>query len=73
MFLITGSAGSSAAIMRAPQQNSNGVYIDRTPETPNIAVTPGKIDSYQSVNELLDGCVMYYYAVAHKYIIMVSQ
>lgn len=34
---------------------------------------PGNMNPVQSVNELLDCSIMYYFAVAHKYIIMVSR
>lgn len=50
--------------------NSNGVS-ERQPLAAAISITPGKLDPSQSISELLDSCILYYYAVAHKYIIMV--
>lgn len=36
------------------------------------SVTTGNMDTHQSISEILDSCVIYYYAVAHKYITMVN-
>lgn len=32
---------------------------------------PGNVDDGYAINELLDCCILYYYAVAHKYVVMV--
>lgn len=37
------------------------------------AMANGPMDEIVSLNDMLDSCIMYYYAVAHKYIVMVSQ
>lgn len=38
-----------------------------------LNIQGGNVDEYYSLTNLLDCCVLYYYAVAHKYIIMVSR
>lgn len=35
-------------------------------------IRPGKMDEYHSLTNILDCCILYYYAVGHKYIVMVS-
>lgn len=35
-------------------------------------VRAGSIDAYQSLNEMLDCSIFYYYSVAHKYIVMIA-
>lgn len=82
MFLITGSSRSSlsslrsdirAADMSAGNFNSpfvaNGNSLPRPVDAP---IKPGNIDAYESLTNLLDCCILYYYAVAHKYVIMVN-
>lgn len=45
----------------------NGSLEDR------FAIQPGNVPEYSSLTNLLDCCILYYYAVAHKYIIMVNK
>ncbi|KAJ6636383.1 E3 ubiquitin-protein ligase, partial [Pseudolycoriella hygida] len=68
MFLITGSSSNSNEYMIVDQSNSNSLRPGQTIET----VSTGKIDDHQSISEILDSCVLYYYAVAHKYITMIA-
>lgn len=44
----------------------------RASETKYIPVKPGELDQRISICQLLDCSVLFYYAVAHKYIVMVS-
>lgn len=36
-----------------------------------VRMQPGNVDDEYSINKLLDCCILYYYAVAHKYVVMV--
>lgn len=38
----------------------------------DIQMSPGNMQPRESLTYLLDSCVLYYYAVAHKYTIMVG-
>lgn len=60
MLLILPCTLSASNNIRQPEQ-----AVD-------ASVANGSVDSHQSISELLDSCVLYYYAVAHKYITMVS-
>lgn len=42
------------------------------PGTFDIPIKTGNMECRESLTYLLDSCVLYYYAVAHKYTIMVS-
>lgn len=44
----------------------------RATEAKYIPVKPGELDQRKSICQLLDCSVLFYYAVAHKYIVMVS-
>lgn len=82
MLLITGGNASSSisALALASTSSINagsGFQIEHSffehSISDNKERSPGNISPVQSVNELLDCCIMYYFAVAHKYIIMVSR
>lgn len=69
MFLLTGSSRTSLASLR-----TNGFNILGNGGSSNVTdppSTPGNVNAYESLNHLLDCCILYYYAVAHKYLIMV--
>lgn len=79
MFLLTGSSRSSLSSLRSELRstelaangmipNINGLSSPRLTDQPT---RPGSMEAYESLVNLLDCCVLYYYAVAHKYIIMV--
>ncbi|XP_037034222.1 E3 ubiquitin-protein ligase RNF123 isoform X3 [Bradysia coprophila] len=69
MFLITGSS-SSNEFMFVDQPNSSNI---RQPvQATETSITAGTLDAHQSISEILDSCVIYYYAVAHKYITMIA-
>lgn len=85
MFLITGASGSSTSSTSLANMASTSTTTERIspgfqmqhPILEQLVrrckdIQPGSIDPLRSVNELLDCCIMYYYAVAHKYIVMVS-
>lgn len=82
MFLLTGSSRTSLASLRSELRSSelnenlndimpvaNGFGNSRIAEQ---LTRPGAIESHDSLVNLLDCCILYYYAVAHKYIIMAS-
>lgn len=75
MFLITGfqSQASSASVIPNSESNTSSTMEISTGGHQRAAspVSAGNADSYLCLNELLDCCIMYYYAVAHKYIVMV--
>lgn len=78
MLLITGgNASSSISTVALSSGGSNGSFQIEHQffERPNKERSPGNMNMnpVHSVNELLDCCIMYYFAVAHKYIIMVSK
>lgn len=80
MFLLTGNPRSSLNNLRPEVRsadllaslnvgNGSSSHFTKVPETP---VKPGDVSAPESLKSLLDCCILYYYAVAHKYIIMVS-
>lgn len=84
MFLLTGNSRSQLATLRAdarPSDTHHGGLSDganvsngSSSNFTRIAdplVKPGEITAHVSLTSLLDCCILYYYAVAHKYIIMV--
>lgn len=71
MFLITGSASSSNEFMFVDQSN-NSSNLRQPVLSFDTTTATGNIDAHQSISEILDSCVLYYYAVAHKYITMVN-
>lgn len=84
MFLLTGnSARSQLATLRSDARPTemNGGLADganvgngSTSNFSKIADPPvkaGEVTAPDSLKSLLDCCILYYYAVAHKYIIMV--
>lgn len=79
MFLITGSSRSSLSSLRsdirAADASFNSPFMANGNSLPRPAdppIKPGNIDAYESLTNLLDCCILYYYAVAHKYVIMVN-
>lgn len=84
MFLLTGSARSSLSTLRSDVRSSelltglNGGINVSNGSSANFAkiadtpIKPGDINAHDSLKNLLDCCILYYYAVAHKYIIMVK-
>lgn len=80
MFLFTsGSRSSLSSIIRAGSQRSiehpeiHNINSEQRINVEKFAIRPGNMDEYASLTNLLDCCVLYYYAVAHKYIIMVGE
>lgn len=73
MFLLTGSSRTSLASLRTNGFNvlGNGGSSNLTSNVTDPPSTPGNVNAYESLNHLLDCCILYYYAVAHKYLIMV--
>lgn len=79
MFLITGSSRSSLASLRsdiltAESGHFNSPFMangNSLPRPAEAAIKPGNIETYESLTNVLDCCIIYYYGVAHKYIIMV--
>lgn len=57
----------SGALRLEPTTHPLATFALNRNATPN-----GAIDEVLSLNDMLDSCIMYYYAVAHKYIVMVS-
>lgn len=85
MFLLTGNSRSPLNNLRSEVRSTdlltnlngglNGVANGSSSNFTKIAeapVKPGEISAHDSLKSLLDCCILYYYAVAHKYIIMVS-
>lgn len=83
MFLLTGNARSSLTSLRTEVQSSdllstlngrmnvgNGASATFT-KIADTPIKPGEVTIQDSLKNLLDCCILYYYAVAHKYIIMV--
>lgn len=73
MFLITGS--SRPTVIRTesrPVNISMNLNVPRNENLSSVIVKSGNVDTYSSLTNLLDCCILYYYAVAHKYIIMVG-
>lgn len=82
MFMISGGARNS--ILASPPPGNNVSAEEIIVESMNtgqrirnpadyLKIQTGNVDEYYSLTNLLDCCVLYYYAVAHKYIIMVSR
>lgn len=65
MFLISGNSSSAYSML---DRNSAG---NRTDEK-FTKIPGGCVDEQKSLCQLLDCSVLYYYAVAHKYVVMVS-
>ena len=63
MFLISGNAAFSLM-----GRNNAARSTHQTNYTP---IEQGNLDSRKALSELLDCCIMYYYSVAHKYVVMV--
>lgn len=83
MFLLTGNSRSQLATLRpdarpsdvhgglsdgANVSNGSSSNFQKLGDAP---VKPGELTAHDSLKSLLDCCILYYYAVAHKYIIMV--
>lgn len=82
MFVITGGSGSNATLTdEVPINHTNntvGLYVEQPNHNrhPNAFETVhdvknGPIDQLHALDDLLDCCIIYYYGVAHKYVIMV--
>lgn len=83
MFLLTGNSRSSLSTLRSdaePSDVANGVNgginvgngsSSTFTSVADPPVKPGEVNAHDSLKSLLDCCILYYYAVAHKYIIMV--
>lgn len=85
MFLLTGNAArSQLATLRSdarPSEMNGGLsdganvsngHSSNFSKIADAPVKPGEVTAHESLKSLLDCCILYYYAVAHKYIIMVS-
>lgn len=87
MFLLTqGNSRSQLATLRSDARPSemngglgDGANVSNGSSSHNPftkaadpLVKPGEVTAHDSLTSLLDCCILYYYAVAHKYIIMVS-
>lgn len=77
MLLITGgNASSSMSTLAQASTEPIGFQVQYSFYQQLVSESkerlPGNMNPVQSVHELLDCCIMYYFAVAHKYIIMVS-
>lgn len=74
MLVITGG-NPSTSISTLAIASTSGYQLEHSffepKDNENKERLPGNMNPVQSVNELLDCCIMYYFAVAHKYIIMV--
>lgn len=83
MFLLTGNSRQSLTSLRSDVRSSEllnglngGVNVANGSSSPftkvaDPPVKPGELNANESLKSLLDCCILYYYAVAHKYIIMV--
>lgn len=84
MFLLTGNSRSTLTSLRSEVQSSDlltslngGMNVGNGSSSAftkiaDAPVKPGEVNAQESLKNLLDCCILYYYAVAHKYIIMVS-
>lgn len=84
MFVITGgNSGSNVTLTddNPPANNAVGLYVEpsgpyhqRAMHTfePIKELTNGPMNELNAIDDLLDSCIMYYYGVAHKYVIMVN-
>lgn len=84
MFLLTGNPRSSLNSLRSEVRTSDlltslngGMNVGNGSSSTftkiaETQVKPGEVNAQDSLKNLLDCCILYYYAVAHKYIIMVS-
>lgn len=64
MFLISGNSSTAYSIL---DRNSTIRTDEKVTKIP-----VGCVDDQKSLCQLLDCSVLYYYAVAHKYVVMVS-
>lgn len=86
MFLLSGNSRSPLNSLRSSAEirssdllsalngginvgNGSSSTFTKIAEAP---VKPGEVNAQDSLKNLLDCCILYYYAVAHKYIIMVG-
>lgn len=65
--LLTNLSGGGNGGMNIGNGSSQSAFT----KISDAPVKPGEINSQDSLKSLLDCCILYYYAVAHKYIIMV--
>lgn len=82
MFVITGGSDSNITLTdeapASPSNNAVGLYVEPHSRRahafePVREISTGPIDRLHAMDDLLDSCVMFYYGVAHKYIIMVYE
>lgn len=80
MVFINGSSPTaemetaSADQLSASAERSGGLHLEPTVRRIPIATSRmqvGPIDETVSLNDMLDCCIMYYHAVAHKYVVVV--
>lgn len=80
MFLLGNHPRSSGSAFRSVRQPDdlldtlNALSSGDQPTIPtdfDIQTKPGNMNAGESLTYLLDCCILYYYAVAHKYTIMV--
>lgn len=64
MFLISGNSSTAYSML---DRNSTIRTDEKFTKIPG-----GCVDEQKSLCQLLDCSVLYYYAVAHKYVVMVS-
>lgn len=65
MFLISGNANTPFSLVSRMAGQS---LQDQQP----VPIPSGTIDVIKSLNELLDCAIIYYYAIAHKYVVMIA-
>lgn len=78
MFLF--SSGSRPSFVRSSNRSPtalpemNGIHSECRSSNfdEQFEIQPGSVEEYHSLTNILDCCILYYYAVAHKYIIMVA-
>lgn len=82
MFVISGGSGSNATLTDEITGNTTnhtvGLFVEPPNHQRNIRafetvhdLKNGPLDLLHALDDLLDSCIMYYYGVAHKYVIMV--
>lgn len=62
MFLVSNSGTGTYSLMRTLPNETNN----------DVPVGPGNIENHRSVCEIIDCCIMFYHAVAYKYVVMIA-
>lgn len=80
MFLLTGGSRTTSLSTLRSEGRSNDILSTLNAlgngSSSNLSkiidapIKPGNVIAHESLINLLDCCILYYYAVAHKYIIM---